>query len=113
MANTHNPSIPVEEVKVEKPTSALLEVIVKKVEFEKDGKKTSFLAYTTFDKYKNKLTLKFTQAVKNTPTENCFIVVSRDKMNISNKKKYPVLWVREIMEIKPLDFNTTEDDLPF
>lgn len=53
--------------------------------------------------------LKFTREVKKTPTEDCYIVVARDKINLAKRQEYPCYWVKEIVEIIP--FEKQEEDL--
>ncbi|MBO5712588.1 MAG: hypothetical protein J6R88_00075 [Clostridia bacterium] len=60
----------------------------------KDGKK--FNAYETLDKKGNKMTLKFTQAVKDLPERTCYANVNVDDMNVDRRKEYPVVWVKAV-----------------
>ncbi|KKP77828.1 MAG: hypothetical protein UR78_C0028G0001, partial [Candidatus Moranbacteria bacterium GW2011_GWF2_35_39] len=39
----------------------------------------------------------------NIPKENCFIKVHVDNMNINRNKKFPELWVIDVIEIITLD----------
>lgn len=88
-----------------------LEIITKTVEYvDANGKKKTFLAYNTFDKDGVRLDVRFLKEVK-APVEHCFIIVAVDKMNISNKYRFPRLYVKEIVEIVPLEVQS--QDLPF
>lgn len=64
----------------------------------KDGKK--FTAYKTVGKGGRKMDVRFTRACKNVPTEPCTIVVEKDMANVDKTRLYPILWVKDVKEIK-------------
>lgn len=94
-----------------------------------DGSKNKFYAYKTFQKNGKKIDLRFTQEVTNAPKEKCVIKVDIEKFNVDNNRKYPLIWVKGIEEIKPIEkriksdkeyanatqmfYNSTDEDLPF
>lgn len=63
-----------------------------------DGRK--FNAYKALTKHGEKMDVKFTQECNLTPKEPCTIVVDPMKANVSTKKIYPVLWVKEVIRIE-------------
>lgn len=69
----------------------------------------NFLSYRALSK-KGYIDLRFTRDVKELPTHACKIVVSKDKINVNRKSKFPVAWVSEIKQIKEFEFkqNTSE-----
>ena len=109
----------------------LLEVKARQVTNKEDG--TKFMAFETYTKNNTRITLKFRREVEDLPkTEGTYYIeVLAIDANISNKKKYPELWVKKIkrfieteeIESKQADkvaslFDTTEDEennkkLPF
>lgn len=113
--------------KEQKTVVKVLELEVRQITVEKEGKKNTFNAYKTYKKDGKKIDLRFTRAVKDTPEEACFIKVNAENMNIDNNRKYPILWVTKIEEILPLealrqnpenykeidDNFSSEEDLPF
>lgn len=74
----------------------------------KDGKK--FTAYKTVGKDGKLLDLRFRRDVTNTPTEPCVIVVADGNANVDTTRQYPVVWVNEIEEIKPLERKSNIDE---
>ena len=47
--------------------------------------------------------MKFRADFKGTkPTEKCVIVVPKEKASVDKRGYYPVLWIGEVLEIKPL-----------
>ena len=64
----------------------------------KNGNK--FMAYKTVDKGARKMDVRFTRTCKNTPTEPCTIIVDKDMANVDKTRLYPILWVKEVKEIK-------------
>lgn len=66
-----------------------------------DGRK--FNVFKTFSKNGRSTDLKFRKEVRNVPTQNCYIVVNVDDMNVNTAGEYPVCWVKAIQEIVPLN----------
>ena len=88
-----------------------------------DGRK--FNAYKSMTKNGDKMDVKFTQECTLLPKEPCTIVVNPVMANVSTKKVYPVLWVKEVLRIEKterqsnvLDYfgedvpDPTDDDIP-
>ena len=76
-----------------------------------------FKAYKTVDKNGKKMDVKFTRECRNVPTEPCEIIVDDRQANVDTNRQYPCLWVKDVVEIKPLprksnmaDFFDIEDD---
>lgn len=63
-----------------------------------DGRK--FNAYKALTKHGEKMDVKFTQECNLTPKEPCVIVVDPLKANVSTRKIFPVLWVKEVIRIE-------------
>ena len=80
-----------------------IEVEVREVEIEENGKQKKFLAYKAYQANGKKIDLKFRREANNIPKENCFIKVHVDNMNINRNKKFPELWVIDVIEIITLD----------
>lgn len=72
----------------------------------KNGNK--FTAYKTVGKGGRKMDVRFTRACKNVPTEPCTIVVKRENANVDKTRLYPILWIKDIEEIKE---NVRKDNL--
>ena len=71
----------------------------------KDGRK--FSAYKTLAKNGKKMDVRFTRTCTNVPTEPCVIVVRSDMCNVDTTRQYPILWVKDVVEIK--DFERTSN----
>ena len=74
----------------------------------KNGNK--FLAYKTLDSKKHKMDVRFTRDCPNIPKETCVIVVPDDKCNVDTSCQYPVLWVKEVTEIKDFPKSNNVDE---
>ena len=61
----------------------------------------SFKAYKVVDKDGKFMDCKFRKDCKNIPTEPCIIVVDEEMANVDNTSRYPVLWVKDVIECKP------------
>lgn len=66
----------------------------------KNGNK--FLAYKTVDKNGNFMDMKFVRNCPNQPTEKCWIYVLGENKNVDDNKEYPVLWIKKVERIEPL-----------
>lgn len=69
-------------------------------EINKDGKK--FKAFKTIAKNGTKMDVKFTQTCLNIPTEPCIVVVDKEMCNVATNRQFPCLWIKDVVEIKPL-----------
>lgn len=93
-----------------------IQVDVKRIKGEKDGKKYDFLTYTAYDKRGKKSKLKFTKTAQNVPNEEgCFtLTISSTDINRDKSTKYNEYWVKNVDSYSVYDgFTSTEDDLPF
>jgi len=121
---TKEPTVETVENKVKVLEIEVHEITVK----NSDGSvKNKFNAFKTFLTNGKKMDVRFPQAVKNLPKENCFIKVMSNDINIDKSHKYPRMWIQEIIEIvekKALartpeqykevdDLVYNEEDLPF
>ena len=61
----------------------------------------SFKAYRVVTKNGKFMDCKFRKDCKNIPTEPCIIVVDEENANVDTSGRYPVLWVKEVIETKP------------
>ena len=66
-----------------------------------DGRK--FNTYHTFSKNDRRTEVKFRQAVKDLPKENCYAVIDVDKMNLKTSGEFPVLWVSEVVKYESIN----------
>lgn len=66
----------------------------------KNGQK--FNAFKAVDKSGKKMDVKFTRDCRNVPTEPCEIVVDDSMANVDTNRQYPCLWIKDVLEIKPL-----------
>lgn len=64
----------------------------------KDGKK--WLAFKAVKKDGKLIDCRFVRACNIIPTESCIIVVDPAEINIATNRLYPILWVKNIIEIK-------------
>jgi len=69
-------------------------------EINKDGKK--FKTFKTVTKDGKKMDVKFTQTCLNIPSEPCIVVVDKEKANVATNRMFPCLWIKDVIEIKPL-----------
>ena len=67
----------------------------------KDGKK--FNAYKTLANGGRKMDVRFVRNCKNVPSEPCVIVCNEDDCNVDTTRQYPILWIKEVLEIKPFE----------
>lgn len=72
----------------------------------KNGNK--FTAYKTVGKGGRKMDVRFIRTCSKTPTEPCTIVVERANANVDKTRLYPILWIKDIVEIKE---NVRKDNL--
>lgn len=80
--------------------------ILKRVRTTADGR--NFDTYKAVEKSGKLVDLKFTKDVKNMPNESGFIYVENDKINLSNKSKYPVYWVKGVSRYEEYDKSKTD-----
>lgn len=93
-----------------------IQVDVKRIKGEKEGKKYDFLTYTAYDKRGKKSKLKFTKTAQNVPAdEGCFtLTILTTNINRDKSTKYNEYWVKNVESYEIYDgFTATEDDLPF
>lgn len=65
-----------------------------------DGRK--FNVYKTVTKNGRMIDAKFRKSVTKLPTEKSVVVVPEGAANISTATEYPVLWIAEVLAIKPI-----------
>lgn len=70
-----------------------------------------FKAYRCALKDGNVMDLKFQRAAHNIPTERCWIYVSEGNFNVSRRKEYPVVWVKDVNRIEPLAAKAADTSL--
>jgi len=99
-----------------------LRVKIKQI-ITKDGR--SFKAYETVGKGGIIINVKFRKEVKNLPSEDGYIIVPLEKMNYAKNTIYPTIWVKEVINVIPLEsekqvdktlleiLDIDTDDLPF
>ena len=71
----------------------------------------AFKAYRCALKDGNIMDLKFQRAAHNIPTERCWIYVSEGNFNVSRRKEYPVVWVKDVNRIEPITVKAADYDL--
>lgn len=69
-----------------------------------------FLAYKTIGKNGKKMDIRFTRTCSNVPTEPCTIVVRACDANVDTTRIYPILWVKDVQEIKPTERKNNIDE---
>ena len=72
--------------------------IIEVKEISVDGKK--FNAFKTIANGGKKMDVRFVRTCKNVPTEPCIIVVAEDMCNVDNTRRYPILWVKDVIRIE-------------
>lgn len=72
-----------------------------------DGR--SFNVYKTVTKNNRLIDCKFKKEVTNVPTEDSYITVAVDNMNIAKNTEFPVLWVSAIESVEPINGERTEE----
>lgn len=79
----------------------------KKIEIIIEERKTAegkkFNTYKSFTKNGRKIDVKFRQEVKNLPTEHCYAEIEVDSMNVDKSKRFPVLWISEVLGYESID----------
>lgn len=76
----------------------------------KDNPPRKFKAYKTVDKSGRKMDVRFTHDCSNVPTEVCTIVCIKDNCNVDTRRQYPILWVKEVEEILPIERKSNVND---
>ena len=74
----------------------------------KDGKK--FKAFKTIAKNGKKLDVRFQRECQNIPTEPCEIHVLASNCNVDASRQYPILWIKNVESITPLERKSNIDD---
>lgn len=67
----------------------------------KDGKK--FNAYKTLANGGRKMDVRFVRNSKNIPTGPCVIVCEEDKCNVDTTRRYPILWIKDVVRIEEFE----------
>ena len=67
----------------------------------KDGRK--FKTYKTVSKHGDLMDLKFVRTCLTIPEEPCVLIVKRADANVDTRKQYPVVWIKDVVEIRPLE----------
>ena len=98
-SKTEKTEIKINEKKGEKKMKEIKIVEIKEIENKTTGRK--FNAYKTVDKFGKKMDVRFTKTCTKIPTETCVIVVEDEMCNVDSNRQYPILWVKEVVEIKP------------
>lgn len=65
----------------------------------KAGNGREFTAFKAVKKDGSLIDCKFTRSCKNTPSESCTIIVNASDCNVTNNTLYPVMWVKNVVEI--------------
>lgn len=73
----------------------------------KDG--TEFIAFKGFTK-KGWTDLRFTKEVSNPPKTNSIIFVKEENLNVNQKGRFPVIWVRAIEKIEEIKYEQKVED---
>lgn len=73
-----------------------------------DGKK--FNAFKTIGKGGRKMDVRFNRDVKNTPIEPCVVVCEDTECNVDTTRQYPILWIRNITRIEPIERKSNVDE---
>ena len=73
-----------------------------------DGKK--FNAYKTVAKDGTKMDVRFVRSCQNIPTEPCAIEVEDEDCNVSTAKRFPILWIKNVKAIKPIERHNNVGD---
>lgn len=73
-----------------------------------DGKK--FKAYKTVATGGRKMDVRFVRDCKNVPTEKCYIVCNDEDCNVDNTRAYPILWIKNVLRIEPIERKSNVGD---
>ena len=60
-------------------------------------RKLKFNAYKTVDRNGKKMDVRFVRDCQNVPTEPCVIVCEDIDCNVDNTRRYPILWVKNVL----------------
>lgn len=77
-------------------------------EIEHEGKK--FTTYKAIAKGGRLMDVRFTRDCKNKPTEKCEILVKPENANVDTTRQYPILWIKDVEEIRPLERKNNTDE---
>ena len=83
-------------------TKIMIYVTERETKADENGKTRKFKTYHTFGKNGRRTDVKFTEEVDKKPTENCFVEVPYEDMNLNTRDRYPVLWVKNVVAIHPV-----------
>lgn len=86
----------------------MIYVTERETKADESGKTRKFKTYHTFGKNGRRTDVKFTEEVEKKPTENCFVEVEYNKMNLNTRDRYPVLWIKEVVAIHEVSAVTGE-----
>lgn len=75
---------------------------IAKVEEIKQANGNTFTAFKVRAKGNRLMDCRFVRTCKNVPTEVCDIVVKEENANVDNSRMYPILWIKEVEEIRPV-----------
>lgn len=67
-----------------------------------DGSR-KFNVYKSVTKNGRKIDVKFRKTCKSVPTENSYITVKVDNMNMQKNTEFPILWINEIEKSEPMN----------
>ena len=93
-----------------------IQVSVKRIQGEKNGKEYNFLAYEGYTKNGDKCRFKFTNECNNVPQETGNFILTVDKKDINRDKgnRYNVFWIKNVIKCEKFDnVYDNDEDLPF
>lgn len=73
-----------------------------------DGKK--FKAYKTIANGGRKMDVRFVRDCKITPEEPCVIVCDETDCNVDTTRRYPILWVKNVLRLEPFERKNNLND---
>lgn len=69
-----------------------------------------FNAYKTVGKGGRKMDVRFVRGCTNVPTEACTIVVDENECNVDTSRRFPILWVKNVLRIEATEHRNNVSD---
>lgn len=73
-----------------------------------DGKK--FKGYKTIANGGRKMDVRFVRDCKIVPVEPCVIVCDENDCNVDTTRRYPILWVKNVLRLEPFERKNNLND---
>lgn len=76
----------------------------------KNNPTNKFKAFKTVDKSGKKMDVRFVRDCANVPAEPCTVVCDDSQCNVDTRRQYPVLWIKNVIRVEPLERKSNVSD---